>query len=138
MKKRDGIFKGLIAVYAACVILASGCSQSLLENNIGFTAGRTRATVAAIVALISLIIGGLALRSATRIGSGNGRAGAIVSLLLGLIVIVLSVVHFGNFTGGFGSGSGRAGAIVALVLALISIILGGLALTLSHRSRGTD
>jgi hypothetical protein len=72
------------------------------------------------------------------IGNGNGRAGAIVALVLGLIGMVLSVVHLGSSTGGFGTGSGRAGAIVALVLGLIGMNLGGLALARSRRSRSTD
>jgi uncharacterized protein DUF6223 len=106
---------------------------------IGTTKGRARAIGAAVVGLISLVVGGLALaRSAGRIGTGNGRAGAIVALMLGLIGMVLSVVHLGNSTGGFGTGSGRAGAIVALVLGLIGINLGGLALARSSRSRSTD
>ena len=106
---------------------------------VDLTAGRARAMVAAVVGLISLVIGGLALaRSAGRIGTGNGRAGAIVALVLGLIGMVLSVVHLGSSTGGFGTGSGRAGAIVALVLGLIGINLGGLALARSRRPRSTD
>jgi len=53
---------------------------------IGITPGRARALVAAVVGLISLVVGGLALaRSAGRIGAGNGRAGAIGALVLGLI-----------------------------------------------------
>ena len=103
------------------------------------TGGRARALMAAVVGLISLIIGGLALaRSAGRIGTGNGRTGGIGALVLGLIGIVLSVVHLGTSTGGFGTGGGRAGAIVALVLGLIGVNLGGLALVRSRRSRDTD
>jgi hypothetical protein len=50
------------------------------------TSGRAQALVAAVVGLISLVIGGLALaRSAGRIGTGKGRPGAIVALVLGLI-----------------------------------------------------
>jgi len=58
----------------------------LATGAIGITNGRARAIVAAVVGLISLVVGGLALaRSAGRIGAGNGRAGAIVALALGLI-----------------------------------------------------
>jgi hypothetical protein len=106
------------------------------DGAIVITTGRARAIVAAVVGLISLVIGGLALaRSAGRIGAGNGRAGAIVALALGLIGMVLSVAHLGSSTGGFGTGSGRAGAIVALALGLIGMNLGGLALARSRRSR---
>jgi hypothetical protein len=86
-----------------------------------------------------LVIGGLALaRSAGRIGTGDGRAAAIVALVVGLIGMVLSVVHLGSSAGGFGTGGGRAGAIVALVLGLIGMNLGGLALARSRRPRSAD
>jgi hypothetical protein len=115
-----------------------GFAVDLTDGAIGITHGRARAIVAAVVGLISLVVGGLALaRSAGRIGTGNGRAGAILALALGLIGMVLSVVHLGSSTGGFGTGSGRAGAIVALVLGLIGMNLGGLALARSRRSRST-
>jgi catechol 2,3-dioxygenase-like lactoylglutathione lyase family enzyme len=53
---------------------------------IGITNGRARALVAAVVGLISLVIGGVALaRSTGGFGAGGGRAGAIVALVLGLI-----------------------------------------------------
>ena len=128
MKIRNGILRGLFAVCAACD-----------TTNLGFaiivTPGRARAMVVAAVSLLSLVVGGLALaRSAGRIGTGNGRAAAIIALVLGLIAIVLSVVHLAG-SSGFGTGGGRAGAIVALVLGLIGISLGGLALTRSRRSR---
>ena len=67
-----------------------GFVVALTDGAIGFTSGRARAIVAAVVGLISLVVGGLALaRSAGRIGTGNGRAGAIVALVLGLIGINL-------------------------------------------------
>ena len=133
--KMKSILLGLIVICAVCIFPAAGYSQS---QQIGITAGRAQALVAAVVGLISLVVGGLALaRSAGRIGNGNGRVGAMVALVLGLICMVLSVVHLGSSTGGFGTGSGRAGAIVALVLGLIGLNLGGLALARSRRSRTT-
>lgn len=145
MKKGKRILIGLIAICAACVISVASCSQSPQTSNKStfhaayfgvavdptpgaITSGRARSLVAAVVGLISVIIGGLTL-------ARNGRAGAIVALALGLIGMVLSVVHLGMSTGGFGTGSGRAGAIVALVLGLIGMNLGGLALARSRRSR---
>src|SRR5262245_48910421 len=112
-----------------------GFAVALTDGAIGITKGRARALVAAVVGLISLVVGGLALaRSAGRIGAGAGRAGAIVALALGLIGMVLSVAHLARSTGGFGTGSGRAGAIVALVLGLIGMNLGGMALSRSRHS----
>jgi hypothetical protein len=116
-----------------------GFAVAPTDGAIGITNARARALVAAVVGLISLVVGGLALASsAGRIGAGNGRAGAIVALALGLIGMVLSVAHLGSSTGGFGTGGGRAGAIVALVLGQIGVNLGGLALARSRRYRSAD
>src|SRR5215213_9288946 len=90
MKKRNGIPKGVVAICAAGVFLAASCSQ---PAQTGITDGRARALVGAVVALISLVIGGLALaRSAGLIGTGSGRAGAIAALALGLIGMILGVL----------------------------------------------
>src|SRR5215208_2922479 len=63
-----------------------GFAADVTDAGIGITNGRARALVAAVVGLISLVVGGLALaRSAGRIGNGNGRASGIVALMLGLI-----------------------------------------------------
>jgi hypothetical protein len=97
--------------------------------------GRTVPTVAAVVGLISVIIGGLALaRSTGRIGAGNRRARAIAALVLGLTSAIIGGLHTANSAGGFGTGNGLAGAIVALVVGLIGMVLGGLALARSRRS----
>ena len=113
MMKTVGILLQLIAADAPAGAITSGRAQSL---------------VAVAVGLISVVIGGVALRSSR---TGNGRASAILALVLGLISIALSVVHLANSTG-FGTGGGRAGAIVALVLGLIGTILGGLARSRRH------
>jgi Family of unknown function (DUF6223) len=134
MEKGNGILTGLVSACTACNTTHLG----LAADAIGMTSGRARALVAAVVGLISLVIGGLALaRSTDRVGPGRSRAGAIAALVLGLIGVVLSVVHLGASTGGFGTGGGRAGAIVALVLGLIGMSLGGLAFARSRRSRST-
>ena len=104
------------------IILTGLCvSCTRLAFAIDITSGRARAMIIAVVGLISLIIGGLALARA-----GKGRAAASVALVLGLIGVVLSAIHLLRSTG-FGTGGGRAGAIVGLVLALIGATLGGLA-----------
>jgi uncharacterized protein YcnI len=101
----------------------------------GITSGRLASLVAAVVGLISVVVGGLALaRSVGRIGTGNGRLGAIVAMVAGLIGMVGSGVHLATSTGAFGTGSGRAGAIVAMMLGLIGMVLGGLALVRSRRT----
>jgi Family of unknown function (DUF6223) len=93
--------------------------------------GRTVPSVAAVLGLISVVIGGLALsRSARRIG----RTGAILALVLGPISTTVGALHAANSAGGLGTGNGLAGAILALALGLIGLVLGGLAVA---RSRHT-
>ena len=114
---------------------SNGILTGLFAIAVDITTGRAQAMLVALVGLISLVIGGLALaRSGGR--KGNGRTAAIVALVLGLIGVVLSVVHLSS-AGGFGTGGGRAGAIVALVLALIGMGLGGVAVARSRRSHST-
>lgn len=97
--------------------------------------GRTVPTVAAVVGLISVIIGGLALaRSGGRFGAGNTRSGTIAALVLGLISVIVGGLHGANAAGGLGTGNGLAGAVVALVLGLIGMVLGGLAMTRFRRT----
>jgi hypothetical protein len=61
-----------------------GFAVDLTDGAIGITSGRARAIVAAVVGLISLVVGGLGLAlSAGRVGAGNGRAVAFMALALG-------------------------------------------------------
>ena len=117
---------GLVAPAAAHVSVAAGA--------IGFGPGRAVASLAAVVGLIGVVMGGLALaRSAGRVGTANGRTGA-VALVLGLIGMVIAGLHLATSTGGIGTGHGRGGAIVAVVLGPIGMVLGGLALARSRRT----
>ena len=99
------------------------------------TADRLWATTVAVLALVGVVIGGLALRrSAGRIGTGKGRMAAIVALVAGLIAVVNGVLNLAIATGGPGTGNGIIGGAVALVLGLIATALGGLALARSRRT----
>jgi hypothetical protein len=102
----------------------------IAAGDIGIGSGRLLPSVAAVVGLIGVVIGGLALARA-----GNGRAGAIVAAVLGLISLVIGGLHAANSTGGFGTGKGLAGAIVAMAVGLISMVLGGLALARFRRQQ---
>src|SRR5215216_205705 len=73
-------------------------------------------------------------RSAGRIGTGNGRMGAIVALVAGLIAVVNGGLVLATADGGPGTGNGVVGAIVALVLGVIGMVLGRQALARSRRS----
>jgi hypothetical protein len=99
------------------------------------TSERIAATVAGVVGLIGAVIGGLALaRSAGRIGTGNGRRGAIVALVMGPIGLVIGGLVVATADGGVGTGNGVAGGIVAMMVGLIGMALGGLALARSRRT----
>lgn len=108
---------------------------SLTASGYVLGVGRTMPSIAAILGLISVVIGGLALaRSARRIGTGTGRTGAVVALTLGLISVIVGGLHMANSAGGLGTGNGLAGAVVALALGLIGLVLRGLALARSRRT----
>lgn len=110
-----------------------GATPASAAGGTGIGSGRLVPTVAAVVGLIGVVVGGLAL-SAGRIGTGNGRRGAIAAGVAGLISVVVGGLHSANSAGGFGTGNGLAGAIVAMVVGLISMVLGGLALARSRRT----
>lgn len=95
--------------------------------------GRLVPTVAAVVGLISVVVGGLALARSGRSGTGNGRARAITALVAGLISVVVGGLHMAYSAGGLGTGNGLAGAVVALVAGLIGMVVSGLALARSRR-----
>ncbi|GAA4571854.1 hypothetical protein GCM10023176_33430 [Micromonospora coerulea] len=100
------------------------------------SAGRLGASVAALLGLTGVIIGGLALaRPTSGIGTGNGRLGATMALVAGLIGIALGGLVVATSDSGIGTGNGRGGAYVALVVGLIAMVLGGLALARSRRIR---
>lgn len=118
------------------VPLATHVSLQQADTRVyGITSRRFVASTAAVIGLIGVIIGGLALARPTgRFGTASGRLGAIVALTAGLIGVALGGVVVLTITGGFGTGGGLAGAIVALVVGLIAVILGGLALARARRS----
>ena len=98
------------------------------------TADRLWATTASVLALVGVVIGGLALaRPNSRFGTAFGRLGAIVALVAGLIAVVNGGLVLATADGGSGTGNGVVGAIVALVLGVIGMVLGRQALTRSRR-----
>jgi hypothetical protein len=127
------LFVGLVHA----VLVAAHVSEPAATTVYGLTPRRLWATTVAGLGLVGVVIGGLALRrSAGRMGTGNGngRMGAVVALLAGLIAVVNGALNLAIAKGGPGSGNGVVGAAAALVLGLIALALGGLALA---RSRHT-
>jgi uncharacterized protein DUF6223 len=129
------------AVFGAlvhAVLVAAHVSEPAATTVYGLTPRRLWATMVVVLALVGVVIGGLAVRRpAGRIGTGNGTKGAIVALVAGLIAAVNGGLNLALAKGGPGSGQGVVGGAAALVLGTIAIALGGLALARSRRSRST-
>jgi len=113
-------------------------AQSAPVDAYTLTPGRLLGTVAALVALAGVVVGGLALaRPAGRIGNGNGTRGAIVALVAGLAGMVMGGLVVAAAEGGPGTGYGIVGGFAALVIGLIATFLGWLGLGRSRRTRLT-
>jgi hypothetical protein len=95
----------------------------------GLTPARIVASIAALVALAGVIIGGLAVARP----AGRSRQ-AVVALGAGLAAIVVGGFVVGLAKGGPGQGYGIVGGYVALVIGLVAALLGGLALARSRRT----
>src|SRR5262245_66554417 len=97
----------LVAVlFGVFIAISIGCSTATAADDLqpaasvyAISAGRIGAIVAALVGLIGVVIGGLALRSAGRIGPGSGRSGAIVALVAGLLGMALGGLVVGAAAG---------------------------------------
>ena len=125
------LFGGLVHA----VLVAAHVSEPAATTVHGLTPRRLWATTAAILALVGVVIGGLALaRPASRFGTASGRLGAIVALVAGPIATVNGGLNLAIATGGPGTGNGVVGAAAAVVLGLIGMTLGGLALARSGRT----
>jgi Family of unknown function (DUF6223) len=120
------LFGGL----AYAVLVAVHVSEPAATTIYGLTSRRLWATTVAVLALVGVVIGGLALaRPVSRFGVACGRFGAIVTLVAGLIAVVNGGLVLAIADGGPGSGNGVVGGAAALVLGLIATVLGGLALS---------
>lgn len=109
--------------------------QNLLQVDLflqvnGITPGRAAALVPAVLGLVSVVLGGVALARAV---VKPVRISGISALVLALVCVILSVLHLARATGAIGTGSGRLGAIVALVLGITGMVLGAWALARSRR-----
>ena len=115
---------GMLVIAGVCLF---GVASASAADGTGIGSGRLVPSVAAVVGIIGMIVGGLALGRADS-GTGDGRRAAIVAGAAGLISAAVGGLHAANSAGGFGTGNGLAGAIVAMVVGLIGIILSALAL----------
>jgi len=124
------VFGGL--VHATLVV--AHVSEPATTTVYGMTARRLWATAAASLALIGVVIGGLAVvRPHGRFGAASGRLGVMVALVAGLVAALNGGMNLAIATGGPGTGNGVIGGAAALVLGLSAAVLGGLALSRSRR-----
>ena len=123
------IVAALFAGLVHAVLVAARVSEPAATTVYGPTPQRLWATTAALLALVGVVIGGLALHWA-------GQRGAIVALVAGLIAAANGGLNLAVADGGPGSGNGVVGGAAALVLGLIATVLGGLALARSRRGAG--
>lgn len=125
------LFGGLVHA----VLVAAQVAEPAATTVYGLTTQRFWATTAAGLALVGVVIGGLALaRAAGRIGPGQGRNGAVVALVTGLIAVVTGGLLLATADGGPGTGNGVVGAAGALVLGLIGMAEGGVVLSRARRT----
>ena len=114
------MFGGLVHA----VLVVAHVAEPAATTVSGLTLRRFWATGAAAVALLGVVIGGLAL---ARSADATGRLEAMVALAAGLIAMVNGGLNLAMANGGPGSGNGVVGGAAALVLGLIALALGGLA-----------
>ncbi len=125
------LFGGL--VYA--VLVAAHVSEPAATTVYGLPPRRYWATTVALLGLVGVFIGGLALaRPASRFGTASGRLGAIVALVAGLMAVVNGGLNLAIANGGPGTGNGVVGGAAAFVLGLIALALSGLALARCRRT----
>ena len=125
------LFGGLVHA----VLVAAQVAEPAAITVYGPTSQRLWATSAALLALVGVVIGGLALaRAAKGIGPGQGRTGAVVALVTGLIATSSGGLLLAIANGGPGTGNGVVGAAGALVLGLIGMVEGGLVLARARRA----
>ena len=127
----------LFGVLVHAVLVTAHVSEPSATTVHGLTARRLWASLAVVLALVGVVIGGLALaRPASRLGTASGRLGATVAFLTGLIAIVNGWLNLALANGGPGTGNGVVGGAAAVVLGLVAVPLGGLALIRSRRVGG--
>jgi len=125
------LFAGLVHA----VLVAAHVSEPAATTVYGLTPRRLWATTVAVVALIGVVSGGLALaRPASRFGTASRRLEAIVALVAGLIAVVNGGLNLAIANGGPGTGNGVVGGAAAFVLGLIALALGWRALARCHRT----
>ncbi|GIJ23751.1 DUF6223 family protein [Micromonospora lutea] len=118
------------ALSGAVGLAVPAAFHPVAAEGLTMSAGRLGSTVAALLGLAGVLVGGLALArpraGETRRGSLALAAGAVGLALGGLVVITSD--------SGIGTGNGRGGGYVALVVGLAAVLIGGVVLARSRRA----
>lgn len=96
--------------------------------------GRTVPTTAALLALVGVVAGAVALRRSRRSGPPPGLSWIVVALATGAIGMLVGGMHGANAAGGPNTGNGAVGAVFAVVLGVVAVVLGGLTLARYRRT----
>ena len=141
MKRPFAIVLGIVALAAVfaglvyAVLAAAHVSEPAATTVYGLTFRRLWATSAAVLAVIGVVVGGLALaRPVSRFGSASGPLGAIMALAAGLVGAANGGLNVAVATGGPGTGNGVVGGAAAFVLGLAAAAIGWIALVRNRRS----
>ncbi|MER5715533.1 DUF6223 family protein [Streptomyces sp. NPDC002132] len=120
----------LIGVFALAGPAAADPSQPVAASVTTLSVGRAGAFLSALVGLLGVVGGGLALSrpdSKGHIGAWARRDGAVTALVAGAVAVAVGGTIAATADGGLGTGNGLGGAFVAVLLGLTAVILGGLA-----------
>jgi hypothetical protein len=116
------------AVMVYAVLVVANVSEPTAATVQGLTARRLWATASAMLALVGVLTGGLALaRPVSRVG------GAMLAMGVGFIGAVNGSLNLALADGGPGTGNGVVGGAAAFVLGAIAVAIGALALVRSRR-----
>lgn len=122
------VASGLFAVVVYLVLVTAHVSEPAASTVQGLTARRLWATMAAVLALVGAVGGGLALRHSERgFGGISPRMGAILAVTAGPTAAINGGLNLAFAHGGPGTGNGVVGGAAAVVLGLVAAVLGGVA-----------
>nr|WP_294944970.1 DUF6223 family protein [uncultured Mucilaginibacter sp.] len=113
------VFGGLVFA----VLKAAHVSAPAGNTVQGLTSRRLWATATALLALMGVVIGGLALRRSGGYTSAKLKIRSVVALVAGLLAVLSGALNLALAKGGPGSGNGVIGGAAGTVLGLTAIVL---------------
>jgi len=130
------LIRHLAAVFSSVLLgfaLATpSAAQADPVSPFALTPERLAASVAALIGVIGVTAGGLALARARR--PGNAARAGNLALLAGLLSMAVGSLVVATAKGGLGTGHGLGGGVVALLAGSISVALAWLTRTRTQRA----